>query len=115
MDQLLTGNAFLSGGLILMVLGAVLAYARSVPFTVYRYIRSRFIITIEIESRDAAFDWIMTWLDIHPSSDRSRNLIVKTTTNSSGTVEPRYSPIGKHWVWHNKRFVWFDRTREKQK
>ena len=66
----MTFDAFLSNGLVLVVAGAALAYARGVPMTVYRYVRSLFVLSVEITQNEEAFAWLVTWLNRQPSVQR---------------------------------------------
>jgi hypothetical protein len=71
-------NQFLSGGAALMVMGALMALCRRVPFTVWNWLRLRFSVTVEILNSDPVFDWMSEWLDAHPYSKRATRLTVST-------------------------------------
>ena len=77
--QSLQQNAFLSGGLTLMVIGSSAALSRKLPAQVWAFVERRLSITLEISSRDPAFRWVQTWLASHPYASRARDLSVTTT------------------------------------
>ena len=58
LSGLLQNNQIFSGGLVLMVGGAILAYFRQVPSHIYQFIRRRVITEIDILDRDPAFQWV---------------------------------------------------------
>ncbi|MFN5919315.1 MAG: hypothetical protein ACK48K_21380, partial [Planctomycetota bacterium] len=79
LSNLLQNNQIFSGGLVLMVGGALLAYFRQVPAQIYQFVRRRVITEIDILDRDPAFQWIEKWLAQHTyAKNRARSLTVKT-------------------------------------
>jgi len=54
-QNLLHTNQLFSGGLLLMVGGALLAYFRQVPAQIYHFVRRKLITEIDILDRDPAF------------------------------------------------------------
>ena len=55
LSDLLQNNQIFSGGLVLMLGGAVLASFRQVPNHVYQFVRRKLITEIDILDRDQAF------------------------------------------------------------
>lgn len=106
---------FLTSGLVLVVLGAVLAYARSVPVTIYRHLQSTIVLSVEVTQADEAFGWLVTWLDRQPSVKRSKRLAIQVRRPDGNEPEVTYTPLGFHVLRYGGRFVWFMRTREHQK
>ena len=45
------GNEFVSGGVLLIVFGAVLAYFRNLPGKIYNLLERYFIIKIDVQER----------------------------------------------------------------
>jgi chaperone BCS1 len=116
LEAMLKDNAFFQGGLVLMLVGAILAYARSVPFQIYEFLKSRAIISVEIEKSDTAYEWMLSWLDANPT-DRSRRLSVETRQRgerSERDYEVLFSPLGYHFFRRGRRLFWIYRNREKQ-
>lgn len=87
-------NQFLSGGLVLMLVGAVAAYARRLPGRAYHWILSRFIITLDITNEDPVFLWLAGWLSMQPYSRRARNLSVTTYREKNDDVKNELSFAG---------------------
>ncbi|MCY2985698.1 MAG: AAA family ATPase [Planctomycetota bacterium] len=124
---LLQNNQIFSGGLLLMVGGAVLAYFRQLPSQLYHFIRRQFITEIDILDRDQAFEWLEKWLAQHSySKKRARSLTVKTEAidyeerrdNPMLDARPRilFSPApGVHWLFFRRRLVCLHRERPKLK
>lgn len=120
--QLAENNVF-SGGLILMIGGALLAYFRELPSQVWHWIRSRVVMQIDILDREPAFEWIEHWLAQHQySRNRARALSVRTKTidfndrqqDPTGDHRPRIvlSPApGRHLLFFRGRLVMLERVR----
>lgn len=129
-------NQFLSGGLVLMVLGAIVAYARRLPGRGISWLQRRFIITLDITNEDPVFFWMAGWLSQQPYTRRARNLSVTTyrdhygnVRNSSRGVEAQSAPTsndrieqhlpeiiltpapGHHIFFYKHRPLWLVRTR----
>lgn len=124
-QNLLHNNQIFSGGLLLMVGGALLAYFRQLPSHVYQFFRRRLITEIDILDRDQAFAWIEKWLAQHPyAKDRARSLTVKTESidyeerrdNPMMDARPRvlFTPApGIHWLFFRRRLICLHRERPK--
>lgn len=78
-------NQFLSGGIVLMVFGALLAVGRSIPGQVFGLLHRRFIMTVDVSDQDDAFYWLQEWLAKHPYSQKSRLLTVSTRKGAFGS------------------------------
>jgi chaperone BCS1 len=137
--HLITGNVqnqFLSGGIVLMVLGALAAYARRLPVRAWSFLHRRCIITLDITNEDPVFYWLAAWLSLQPYSRRARNLSVTTMRDHYGSIagssnqpvaigspeavqrERRMPEIvltpapGHHLFFFERRPIWLVRTRE---
>jgi mitochondrial chaperone BCS1 len=80
----LTQNQFASGGLVLMVVGGLAAWLRGVPMQMYRWIYSRLVLTVHVQSRDPAFDWLRVWILSKPESKRMRTLELSARDDDEG-------------------------------
>lgn len=61
-EQLFSANnQFLSGGLVLMVVGGLLAYFRNIPSMISRLLERYLITRIEIDQEDESFAWLKIW------------------------------------------------------
>ena len=125
LSGLLQNNQIFSGGLVLMVGGAILAYFRQVPSHIYQFIRRRVITEIDILDRDPAFQWVEKWLAQHAyAKNRARSLTVRTesidyderSNNPSMDARPRimFTPApGVHWLFFRNRLICLHRERPK--
>ena len=82
--EALNHNAFFSGGLSLMIVGAVAALLRKVPAQLWQFVERRLSITVEIPDRDPAFRWLQLWLTAQPYTGRARDLSLATTWIPAG-------------------------------
>src|SRR5262245_17976964 len=72
-------NQIFSGGLILMVGGALVAALRNVPGRIWTWVKDQCLIEIDIPDREAAFEWVDKRLSAHAySRDRARRLTLRT-------------------------------------
>jgi chaperone BCS1 len=121
-DQL-QNNAFLSGGAVLMVLGALVAYCRQVPGKAYRWCKHRLFFEFEIPSKDEAFWWFDEWLSIHNYTQKHARWLSVRTTNKERSGEPDdSSPVnlkvilspapGWHWMFWKRRLLIVYRERK---
>lgn len=106
-------NSLLSTGVVLVLMGSLFAYFRAVPGMVYRKIKSYFVFTIEIHQNDSAFNWFMSWLNEHPSTNKSKTLAVRTEM-SDGETRVTFTPLGVHFFKYEGNYIWINRSREKQ-
>ena len=121
----LSNNPFFTGGSVLMLTGAVLAFCREVPGRVLAWLKQRCFVVIDIPDREPAFEWIDQWLAHHPySRNRARSLTVKTVSvdyrerQNDPTLDTRpkilLSPApGEHVFLYRGRLVFLSRERPK--
>lgn len=103
-------NQFASGGLLLMAIGAIGAYARKVPEQIWNWIVGQFTVSVSVKDDDKVFQWIKYWFINQKFISRTRRVDLAT-----GLVENEISLLpspGHHWFWWNKRLfrVWYERT-----
>lgn len=110
------GNQFLSGGLVLMIVGGIIAYCRPLPGRLWALIQRQCTVSIEIHERDTAHYWIMLWLEQQPYSRRARDLTVQTFHTSGGDAPTIiFTPApGVHWFMHGGRPMVLRRTRQQR-
>ncbi|SIN73435.1 chaperone BCS1 [Singulisphaera sp. GP187] len=78
----LEGHQFLTGGLTLMVVGALMATLRELPRTIWNWILWGLIISVEVPDRDPAFRWLRSWVAEHRYARRARQLSLTTKWTS---------------------------------
>jgi mitochondrial chaperone BCS1 len=126
-------NQFASGGLVLMVLGAVLAVFRSVPGKIWGLVRNRLMAQMTVTSDTSAYYWVQHWLAAHPYTLRTRNVQL-ITENAPTTRRRRFRTLGNipiggeepepteyqlslgegtHLFWWKGRPIWISASREK--
>lgn len=103
--QLLNGqNQFASGGLLLMIVGSVGVFLRSLPMRLWTWIEEQTTMTITVTNEDAAFRWVKEWFLEQPSLKRVRRVDLDTTLR--GAELALVPAPGHHWFWHSGRPFW---------
>jgi len=69
--DILAHNQFLSGGAVLVVLGGILASLRHLPRRISSAVERLFLVRVEIQDTDEAFQWMQLWLARRLSGTRS--------------------------------------------
>jgi chaperone BCS1 len=94
-------NQFASGGLLLMIVGAVGAYLRAIPSRIWYWIVGQTTLSITVKDEDAAFAWVKQWFAEQKFLKRIRRVDLDTTVrNESLALIP--AP-GRHWFWYRGR------------
>ena len=103
-------NQFASGGLLLMIIGGVSVWLRSVPETVWYWIVRQTTMMITVTDDDAAFAWVKEWFLEQEFLKRIRRLDLDTTVRNERIA--MVPAPGMHWFWYGGRpfQVWFSRT-----
>lgn len=123
LNQFLQANQFASGGLLLMGLSGILGGLYKVLPILWRLIKRKFIVTIDIQSNNDVFRWLSIWLARHEYSKKTRLLTVHTDQSASdNTMRDKdakpslyFSPApGNHLIWYRGRPVWIHRDRERK-
>ena len=110
LKNILSGqNQFASGGLLLMIIGGVSVWLRSVPETIWYWIVRQTTMIITVTDDDAAFVWVKEWFLEQKFLARIRNLDLDTTVRNERIA--MIPAPGKHWFWYGGRpfEVWFSR------
>ncbi len=110
----LLNNQFFSGGLVLMLTGALMGLLRQVPSRLYAWTKHRFTVSLTILDTDPLFEWTKLWLDSLPYAKRARSLSCSLyreadedfSTDSRAVFAPAY---GSHFFRHESRFIWLER------
>jgi len=111
--QLFRDNQFLTGGVVAVVLGTLLAQLREWPKHIWRYIRDQLVVTVDVPQNDVAFSWLVKLFDEHPSAVKMRSCMVHSMWNEQGHHDIRIGPsVGRHLIWDQKRPIWLERSRQ---
>lgn len=128
MDQILhalqnaLSNQFLSGGLVLGIVGSAIALCRQLPGKIIAWLKRRLIVTVDVTNDDPVFEWLSLWLAEHPYSKRARCLTARSRRDDSGriatdngdkVVSVDFTPApGNHVFLYRRRLVWLSRERK---
>ena len=125
--SLLAENDFLQGGLILGALGTLVVLIRQYAFKGLAALWRQCMISVEVRSTDAPFEWLVHWLALQPYTYRARRLTVSTRDGNSDGVPAKavgetdeserpkvvFSPApGFHIFIHRRRLIWLNRDRQ---
>jgi chaperone BCS1 len=107
-------NAFASGGLMIAIMGSIFAFARNIPSRLWFSLRGQFLVTLDLNSKDDLFDWVVIYFNTLNIGRRTRNITAMRYWDTQGKMRLSYSPApGKHFFFHNGWPFWVERTREK--
>ena len=103
-------NQFASGGLLLMIIGGISVWLRSVPETIWHWIVRQTTMIITVTDDDAAFVWVKEWFLEQKFLARIRSLDLDTTVRNERIA--MIPAPGKHRFWYGGRpfEVWFSRS-----
>lgn len=113
LKELLNGhNQFASGGLLLMILGSIGIFLRSLPQRLWSWIEEQATMTVTVKDDDDAFVWVKEWFLDQEFLRRVRRVDLDTTLR--GAELALIPAPGRHWFWRGGRpfWVWFYRSTE---
>lgn len=108
-------NQIVSGGLVLALVGVILAALRNLPGRLWEYAKRALIVTAVIDSRNDLFNAYIAWLNELPYGRGSRlfTVIQDSREGAEDAADlPRllYSPApGFHLFWYGGRPMWIQR------
>jgi chaperone BCS1 len=105
-------NQFASGGLLLMIVGAVGVYLRSLPLQLWSWLTYQTTMLLTVNDDDTAFEWIKEWFLEQKFLERVRWLDLDTSLR--GDEASLIPAPGRHRFWYAGRpfWVWFSRKEE---
>ena len=105
-------NQFASGGLLLMIIGAVGVFLRELPLKLWFRLVEQTTMTITVNDEETAFAWIKEWFLEQEFLRRVRRVDLDTTLRGQKTA--LIPAPGRHWFWYAGRpfWVWFSRSEE---
>jgi chaperone BCS1 len=107
-------NQFASGGLLLMIVGAIGVYVRSLPLRLWSWVTYQTTMMLTVTDDDTAFEWIKEWFLEQNFLKRVRWLDLNTSLR--GDEAALIPAPGHHRFWYSGRpfWVWFSRRDETQ-
>jgi mitochondrial chaperone BCS1 len=107
-------NQFASGGLLLMIVGAIGVYLRSLPLRLWSWMTYQTTMMLTVTDDDTAFEWIKEWFLEQNFLKRVRWLDLNTSLR--GDEAALIPAPGHHRFWYSGRpfWVWFSRRDETQ-
>jgi chaperone BCS1 len=100
-------NPYFSAGFGLLGVGTGMAILRTVAFKSVHLLQRRFLLKLEIPSRDPSYNWVLQWLTNH-ASQSTQHLSVQTLNkqHSNGSMTSSFNMIpspGVHYLrWMNR-------------
>jgi mitochondrial chaperone BCS1 len=107
-------NQFASGGLLLMVLGSIGVFLRTLPMRLWWWIIAQTTMTVTVTDDDDAFVWIKEWFLEQDFLRRVRHVDIDTSLRGADLA--LIPAPGYHWFWRTNRpfRVWFSRRETAQ-
>jgi chaperone BCS1 len=111
-------NQLLSGGLILMMTGSLIALCRKAPIQAWGWLKRQALVSVDVTSDDPIFEWLSVWLAVNPYSLRARNLTAAVRRNEYGNIDFEkptviFTPApGQHFFVYQRKLVWLSRDRK---
>jgi chaperone BCS1 len=99
-------NQFASGGLLLMIVGAVGAYLRAIPSRIWYWVVDQTTLSITVKDEDAAFAWVKQWFAEQKFLKRIRRVDLDTTVRNENLA--LIPAPGRHWFWYRGRLFRVD-------
>ncbi|HLM57800.1 MAG TPA: AAA family ATPase [Pyrinomonadaceae bacterium] len=120
------GNQVIGTGVVLALMGALLASLRKVPGQSWALLKRQFIVSVEVMNNDPVYHWLSAWLDGQSFMSRVRDVTASVRKNVWGdtftapgeTEGPKvtFTPApGTHYFWYKGRLVLLTRERQESK
>ena len=105
-------NQFASGGLLLMVIGSIGVFLRSLPDHLWKWLVAQTTLSVTVKDDDDAFKWVKEWFLEQEFLKRIRKLDLDTSLR--GTEIALIPAPGKHWFLRGRRpyIVSFSRSED---
>jgi len=92
-SQWLANNPFITGGAVLALCGWAIVYLRTVPQTIFSFLKRRVTVTLDVEDRDEAFKWVSLYLAKHQKKMRDVSVVTRHGSPLMGDkVEEDFRP-----------------------
>jgi chaperone BCS1 len=114
-------NPFVSGGLVLMIVGGLLFYLKQLPGRICDFVERFFILRMEVLDEDEAYHWMQVWLAERLHRTLSISVVTRRPrpheagdedTGSDNKPTIYFVPaVGTYFFWYRRRFVTLNRNR----
>lgn len=105
-------NQFASGGLLLMGVGAILAYLRNIPLAIWNWIVRQTTVTLSLTDDQKAYYWVKDWIEQQRIMKRTRHMDVFNQGLEKYIMVP--AP-GHHWMLYKGRILSLTLVRKEEK
>jgi chaperone BCS1 len=116
-------NNFLSGGLILMLVGSLAIMLKSLPGRIFNLIERFCFVKLEIQDNDEVFNWVKLWLSDALSTTLSVSVISRQPKQDMfdyDNAEFRFQKpviyfvpaVGTYFFWYERRLISLTRNRK---
>lgn len=99
LQELIKNNQFAQGGLLIGIVGGVIAYLKNVPNKIYDFLEERLVFTVTFSSIDPMFVWFIEYINKHPQTQKKNYLALHTQVDRDEDEVPRVvgddAPISK--------------------
>jgi len=105
-------NQFASGGLLLMMIGSIGVFLRTLPWRLWGWLIAQTTLTVTVNDDDEAFTWVKEWFLEQEFLKRIRN--VDLDSSLRGAEVALIPAPGMHWFLRGRRpyLVSFHRTED---
>ena len=88
-------NEFASGGLLLMIVGGITVWLKSIPERIWHWIVDQTTMIITVKDDDPVFTWVKEWFLEQKFMKRIRHVDLDTTLRNEHIA--MVPAPGKHW------------------
>jgi len=118
--NLVVTNDYFRAGVGLLIFGQGATLMHKGLNNLVKYLRKKLFITVEINSKDECYQWLVEWLAEQPSIKKATEVVVETQYNTQISNNPSanrplimYTPsFGSHWITYKRQYFWMERIRD---
>ena len=114
-SALSSNNQFASGGMLLMLIGGVLAFLKGIPAKLLRWFLDQTTMSMTIIDEVEAFTWVKWWFQSQSYGKRTRRVDVYCPWFNNRNIALFTPAPGFHWFLYKKRPIWINLTRTEDK
>jgi len=112
----LAGNPYFSAGAGLVGVGTFLAIARKGSQWGYFLAHQKYIVSIEIPSRDKSYSWFLRWMSKNATKTQQLSVETRYFRHDNGQVDTHVDfipSVGNHYFKYRGNWMKVERSREK--